>query len=109
MAGRAPYVGFAHKTTMSILNKLSNYSWEAKAVLTLAAFTLDHEDTLELRSSHELLSIIFDTRNIMESIFELKRLSTNKDINDEPAYVYWIIITIVACIPHMCCLTTSDE
>ncbi|KAE8007877.1 hypothetical protein FH972_004438 [Carpinus fangiana] len=45
----------------------------------------------------------------MESIFELKRLSTNKDINDEPAYVYWIIITIVACIPHMCCLTTSDE
>ena len=52
MAGRAPYVGFAHKTTMSILNKLSDYSWKAKAVLTLAAFALDYEDRLELPIEH---------------------------------------------------------
>ena len=31
----------AHKTTMSILSELSSYSWEAKAVLTLAAFAME--------------------------------------------------------------------
>lgn len=32
----------AHKTTLAILNKLSSYSWIAKAVLTLAAFSLEY-------------------------------------------------------------------
>ncbi|KAF3456891.1 hypothetical protein FNV43_RR01545 [Rhamnella rubrinervis] len=39
---KAPGEDVAHKTTLDILNKLSNYSWEAKAVLTLAAFTLEY-------------------------------------------------------------------
>jgi hypothetical protein len=51
-------VEIAHKTTMStVLGKLSSYSWNAKAVLTLAAFALDYEDFLalpHLHSSHQL-------------------------------------------------------
>ncbi|KAE8007879.1 hypothetical protein FH972_004440 [Carpinus fangiana] len=57
MEGKAPGVEIAHKTTMSILGKLSSYSWNAKAVLTLAAFALDYEDFLalpHLHSSHQL-------------------------------------------------------
>ncbi|XP_059445370.1 protein SIEVE ELEMENT OCCLUSION B-like [Corylus avellana] len=136
MACKAPGVEIAHKTTMSILDKLSSYSWNAKAVLTLAAFALDYEDIIllalaQLHSSHQLVQsvehipagmlkynrvselngIIYYTLTIMEPIFELKKLSTiNKDINhDEAAYVYWIIITIVACIPHMRCLTSDED
>lgn len=32
----------AHDTTMEILSLLSGYSWEAKAILTLAAFALEY-------------------------------------------------------------------
>ncbi|WJX18813.1 hypothetical protein P8452_08576 [Trifolium repens] len=32
----------AHKTTLAILNKLSHYDWEAKAVLTISAFALEY-------------------------------------------------------------------
>ena len=42
----------AHKTTMSILSKLSSYSWDAKAVLTLAAFALEYGDFWLLAQLH---------------------------------------------------------
>jgi hypothetical protein len=42
MQCKAPGEETAYKTTLSILKKLSNYSWDAKAVLTLAAFALDY-------------------------------------------------------------------
>uniref|UniRef100_A0A2N9E6R4 Sieve element occlusion N-terminal domain-containing protein n=1 Tax=Fagus sylvatica TaxID=28930 RepID=A0A2N9E6R4_FAGSY len=32
----------AHETTLAILDMLSSYSWDARAVMTLAAFTLDY-------------------------------------------------------------------
>lgn len=57
MACKAPGEEIAHKTTMSILNKLAHYSWDAKAVLTLAAFALDYGDfwlLAELHSSDQL-------------------------------------------------------
>ncbi|KAF4353562.1 hypothetical protein G4B88_003113 [Cannabis sativa] len=41
---KAPNEQTAHKTTMAILGKLSNYSWEAKAVLALAAFAFEFGD-----------------------------------------------------------------
>lgn len=34
--------GDAHETTMMLLNTLSNYSWDAKVVLTVAAFALNY-------------------------------------------------------------------
>ncbi|XP_048334289.2 protein SIEVE ELEMENT OCCLUSION B isoform X1 [Ziziphus jujuba] len=41
---KAPGEDIAHKTTLAILKKLSTYQWEAKAVLTLAAFALEYGD-----------------------------------------------------------------
>lgn len=52
MACKTPGVEIAHKTTMSILNKLPSYSWVAKAVLTLAASALVYEDFLALAHLH---------------------------------------------------------
>lgn len=42
MSCKPPGEEVAHKTTLAILNKLSSYSWIAKAVLTLAAFSLEY-------------------------------------------------------------------
>lgn len=35
---------FVHKSTVEILKKLSEFSWDSKAVLALAAFCLDYGD-----------------------------------------------------------------
>ncbi|KAE8007861.1 hypothetical protein FH972_004423 [Carpinus fangiana] len=145
-------VEIAHETTMSILNKLSSSSWDAKAVLTLAAFALNYEDFLALENLHsphklvesmeipkhvpatlkhldlqkygktigEVGKMINNTLDVMDCIFELKRLSTNNDIKDEPAAflyvvaqiiegVYWIITTVAACTTQIRCLTSNEE
>ncbi|XP_015888002.2 protein SIEVE ELEMENT OCCLUSION B [Ziziphus jujuba] len=39
---KPPGEEIAHNSTLAILNKLSSYSWDAKAVLTLAAFTMEY-------------------------------------------------------------------
>lgn len=44
LARKPPGEEIAHKTALSILHKLSSYSWEAKSVLTLAAFAYDFGD-----------------------------------------------------------------
>ncbi|KAK7837021.1 protein sieve element occlusion b [Quercus suber] len=44
MVCKDPSEETAYKTTKSILEKLKDYSWHVKAVLTLAAFTLDYGD-----------------------------------------------------------------
>lgn len=44
LACKPPGEEIAHKTALSILHKLSSYSWEAKSVLTLAAFAYDFGD-----------------------------------------------------------------
>ncbi|KAK7391679.1 hypothetical protein VNO78_20098 [Psophocarpus tetragonolobus] len=42
MACKVPGEENAHKTTMTILVMLSNYEWDAKAVLTMAAFAMEY-------------------------------------------------------------------
>lgn len=57
MACKAPADAHTHATTMSILGKLSKYSWDTKAVLTIAAFAMEYGDFLllvSLNSSHQL-------------------------------------------------------
>lgn len=44
MSCKSPRDEIGHKTTLAILNKLSNYEWNAKAVLTLAAFALEYSE-----------------------------------------------------------------
>ncbi|XP_023000471.1 protein SIEVE ELEMENT OCCLUSION B-like [Cucurbita maxima] len=45
---KAPGVKKAHETTLEIFNILTNYPWEAKAALTLLAFTSDYGDLWHL-------------------------------------------------------------
>ncbi|KAL4643401.1 hypothetical protein ACB092_02G089300 [Castanea dentata] len=57
MTCKSPGEEFAHKTTVSILNNLSNYSWDSKAVLTLAAFAMEYGEfwlLTQLHSSDQL-------------------------------------------------------
>lgn len=44
MSCKSPRDEIGHKTTLAILNKLSNYEWNAKAVLTMAAFALEYSE-----------------------------------------------------------------
>lgn len=59
----------AHETTMSILRLLSHFSWEAKAVLTLASFALGYGEFW-------LLAQIFTTNSLAKSMALLKQLPT---------------------------------
>ncbi|CAL8989832.1 unnamed protein product [Prunus brigantina] len=61
MQCKPPSEEVAHKTTLAILNKLSSYSWEAKAVLTLAAFAMEYGEfwlLAQLQESHRLAKSI---------------------------------------------------
>ncbi|PON78092.1 Sieve element occlusion, N-terminal [Trema orientale] len=56
MSCKASGEEIAHETTLSILEKVRSYTWEAKAVLTLAAFALEYGDfwlLAELHHSHD--------------------------------------------------------
>ncbi|KAJ7979934.1 protein SIEVE ELEMENT OCCLUSION B-like [Quillaja saponaria] len=147
----------AHTTTISILNKLRSYSWEAKAILTLAAFAVDYGEfalLAEVQSSDhlakllatlteisritlakrfttsqpllqqrdsiliilkELNGLINLTLQVVDSIFELERLSNIYDkkevpelsiaLQQIPVDVYWAIISIVISATQVNCLT----
>ncbi|PRQ38308.1 putative sieve element occlusion [Rosa chinensis] len=61
MQCKPPGDEIAHNTTVAILNKLSKYSWEAKASLTLAAFAMEYGEfwlLAQLRKSDHLAKSI---------------------------------------------------
>jgi hypothetical protein len=121
MACKAPSV----EVIMSILNKLSNYSWNAKLLLILAAHALNFEDflnipnnvlaTLKHQKFHEMLtfnSAFDDSLDTIKYFLKVKKVT-----KDEPALlsnvaagdflegVYWIIVT---CTTHICCLSSNE-
>lgn len=53
MSCRPPGEEISHKSTLAILNKVSNYSWESKAVLALAAFALEYGEFWLLAKIHQ--------------------------------------------------------
>ncbi|GFZ03854.1 sieve element occlusion amino-terminus protein [Actinidia rufa] len=57
----------AHTTTMAIFNMLSNYSWEAKVVISLAAFAVNYGDFW-------LVAQLFNTNPLAKSVSLLKQL-----------------------------------
>jgi hypothetical protein len=122
MTCKAPSV----EVIMSILNKLSNYSWEAKLLLILAAYGLNYEDFLDIPNNapatleHPKLEEMFNfnfnnaidcTLRTMKYFLKVKKVTKDEpallsDVaGDIPVGVYWIIET---CTTHMCCLR-SDE
>ncbi|KAJ7947177.1 protein SIEVE ELEMENT OCCLUSION B-like [Quillaja saponaria] len=79
-----PIVGESKtKRTLAILNKLSTYSWVAKAVLTLGAFALDYHPALV-----ELNNIIKTLLQVVESFIEFDKLSASYDKNDVPDLIF---------------------
>ncbi|KAJ6423996.1 hypothetical protein OIU84_024884 [Salix udensis] len=68
----------AHATTLSIFNMLTSYSWDAKLVLTLAAFALNYGEfwlLAQIYSSNQLaksMAILRQLPNIMEHSGSLK-------------------------------------
>ncbi|MED6220178.1 hypothetical protein PIB30_042318 [Stylosanthes scabra] len=150
MSCKPPGEEIAHKTTLAILNKLKNYEWDAKAVLTLAAFGLEYGEFWLLGQEKptdvlaksiavlkrvpvlarpaavqkhreaviELNNLVKTTLQVIELIFALEKLTTydTKDvpallpaIEQIPVDVYWSIITIVAIVTQIDCLTTESE
>ncbi|KAG2728071.1 hypothetical protein I3760_01G188200 [Carya illinoinensis] len=69
MQCKAPSEEVAYATTLSILKKLSNYSWDAKAVLTLAAFALDYGEFSWLLAPNQSLD------QLATSLGTLRRVS----------------------------------
>ncbi|WJX12410.1 hypothetical protein P8452_02917 [Trifolium repens] len=67
MSCKPPGEEIAYKTTLSILNKLSNYSWFAKGVLTLSAFALEFGEFW-------LLSQYLPTEPLAKSLAIIKRV-----------------------------------
>ncbi|XP_021822068.1 protein SIEVE ELEMENT OCCLUSION B-like [Prunus avium] len=53
MSCKPPGEEISHKSTLAILNKVSNYSWESKAVLALAAFALEYGEFWLLANIHQ--------------------------------------------------------
>jgi hypothetical protein len=121
MACKAPSV----EVIISILNKLSNYSWNAKLLLILAAYALNFEVFLDIPNNvpatlkHQKFQEIFPFKSAFrDSLDTIKYfLKVKKVTKDEPALlsnvaasdflvgVYWIIVT---CTTHMCCLSSNE-
>lgn len=59
--------GDAHATTMAILNLLSNYSWDAKVVITMAAFAVTY-------GQYWLLAQLYTTNMLAKALALLKQL-----------------------------------
>ena len=59
--------GDAHATTLSIFNMLASYSWDAKLVLTLAAFALNYGEFW-------LLAQIYSSNQLAKSMAILKQV-----------------------------------
>ncbi|KAF4365764.1 hypothetical protein F8388_003433 [Cannabis sativa] len=66
---KAPNEETAHKTVVEILKKLSNYSWEAKAVLVLAAFAFEFGDFW-------LIAHLYNSDPLAKQLGVLKRVPT---------------------------------
>ncbi|KAK9930994.1 hypothetical protein M0R45_018294 [Rubus argutus] len=67
MQCKPPGEEIAHNTTLAILHKLSKYSWEAKASLTLAAFAMEYGEFW-------LLAQLRESDHLAKSIGILKRV-----------------------------------
>lgn len=91
MSCKAPSVETPHKVALSILNNLRSYTWEAKAVLTLAAFAMEYGDfwlLAQLHHSHvhdpmtKSLEILNRVPAVIRPLELQKRRQTILELND---------------------------
>ncbi|KAH7522204.1 hypothetical protein FEM48_Zijuj07G0113500 [Ziziphus jujuba var. spinosa] len=106
LAGEVNNEEIAKSTTLSILEKLSDYSWDAKAVLTLAAFALDYGEFNK-------------TPQVVELIYKLEKLSFDHNLKEIPdlalamknipVAVYWAIRSTLAWVTNITICVTKDK
>jgi hypothetical protein len=101
MQCKAPGEETAYKTTLSILNKLSNYSWDAKAVLTLAAFAFDYGEfwlLAESQSSGQLLAKSVGTLRRVSVVLKGPTLQNHRHALIELNTVIKATLEVIECI-----------
>ncbi|GMY20509.1 protein SIEVE ELEMENT OCCLUSION B-like [Fagus crenata] len=126
------------ETALSIFKKLSSYSTDEKAVLTLATFALDYgelcllaniQSTDQLAKSmgtlrgvpnllenvekhrevvDDLKKVIKTTLEVIQCIFKLRNLLNNGKKGFLAEAVYWAIETIVASTNQLCYLISNE-
>ncbi|XP_028784968.1 protein SIEVE ELEMENT OCCLUSION B-like [Neltuma alba] len=90
---------YAHETTMSILEQLKPYSWESKAVMVLAAFSVEYGTFFHL-SQVSAEDSLGRSLAVFEGYEEEFVPSLTEAMHEFPAFVYWVVLTIVACALH---------
>ena len=89
----------AHQTTLSIFHTLTNYDWDAKLVLTLAAFSLNYGEfwlLAQISSSNQLakaMALLRQVPGLIERASALKpRFDSLKDLIKEILEVAHIVV-----------------
>jgi hypothetical protein len=108
MACGAPTV----EVIMSILNKLSNYSWDVKLVLILAVYALNFENFLNIPNNVPApLKDLERFGAIINTLYTTKHFGkVKKDTNDEPAILLSDVagdIPVGACLLDYCNMHNS--
>ncbi|XP_045808124.1 protein SIEVE ELEMENT OCCLUSION B-like [Trifolium pratense] len=88
-----------HQTTLWILQNLRSYSWDAKALITLAAFTLEYGNYLHLNR-------VATTDTLGKSLRQLNQVQTRKISADITELVTYIVQKL---LPLKKWATWSDE
>ena len=68
----------AQETTLSILEKLSSYSWDAKAALTLASFALEYGEFCVLAERKSSGPVVNSVRTLKRAPVLLKHATLQK-------------------------------
>ena len=121
-----PSPEIAREKTLSILNKLSIYSWHFKIVLTLSAFAtkfgvqlrqldnklsesseLDHSQNCKQEVT-ELKALMNDTLQLIETILDQFEMPSYFGETPLKSITFWIILTIIACATKLTILTSEE-
>ncbi|XP_040989124.1 protein SIEVE ELEMENT OCCLUSION B-like [Juglans microcarpa x Juglans regia] len=108
----APGEEVAYEATLSILNKLSKYSWAAKAVLTLAAFALDYGEFWLLaqnQSSDQVLAKSVGTLRRVSILLKGPNLEKHREALIELNSVIKTTLAVIECIFELEKLSNCDK
>ncbi|KAG6668719.1 protein SIEVE ELEMENT OCCLUSION B-like [Carya illinoinensis] len=111
MQCKAPSEEVAYETALSILKKLSNYSWAAKAVLTLAAFALDYGEfswLLAQNQSSDQLAKSLGTLRRVSILLKGPNLEKHRDALIELNSVIKTTLEVIECILELKKLSNYD-
>ncbi|PIA30328.1 hypothetical protein AQUCO_05600038v1 [Aquilegia coerulea] len=84
----------AHTTTLSLLNMLSSFSWDAKVVLALAAFAVNYGEFW-------LLVQLYPTDHLAKSIMLLKQLPDVLEHNESLRSLVKAMLDLTKCIVEL--------